>query len=72
MKVIKDKSAKPVANWAALKVRLTKLDPAALVSLVHDLYPASKDKQTSFHARSDPGDRVGEGLRALWSDHGSV
>ena len=58
MKIIKDKSAKSVANWSALKVQLVNLDPASLVGLLHDLYAASKDNQAFLHARFDLGDDV--------------
>ena len=58
MKVIKDKSAKPVANWSALKARLANLDPATLIGLLHDLYAASKDNQAFLHARFDLGDDI--------------
>lgn len=58
MKIIKDKSANSAANWIALKVRLSNLDPATLVALLHDLYAASKDNQAFLHARFGLGDDV--------------
>lgn len=58
MKIIKDKSTNSAANWSALKARLSNLDPATLVALLHDLYVASKDNQAFLHARFDLGEDV--------------
>ena len=58
MKIIKDKPTKSAANWSALKARLSNLDPATLVALLHDLYAASKDNQAFLHARLTLGDDV--------------
>lgn len=58
MKAVKDKSANTAANWSALKVRLSNLDAATLVALLHDLYAASKDNQAFLHARFDLGNDV--------------
>lgn len=58
MNAVKDKSANTVANWSALKVRLSNLDAAALVALLQDLYGASKDNQAFLNARFDLGNDV--------------
>ncbi len=42
-------------SWADVKAQLTELDRAGLLSLLHDLYAASKDNQAFLHARMHLG-----------------
>ena len=47
---------KNVPHWSDVKSRLADFDRAGLLSLVQDLYAASKDNQTFLHARFGLGD----------------
>lgn len=42
---------KPTPTWSAVKTKLSNFDHAGLISLVQDLYAASKDTRTFLHAR---------------------
>lgn len=46
------------ASWSDVKNRLATVDRAGLLSLVHDLYGASKDNQAFLHARFALGEDV--------------
>ena len=46
------------ATWTDVKGRLADFDRAGLISLLHDLYAASKDNQAFLHARFGLGDDV--------------
>lgn len=49
---------KTTPSWTDVKSRLADIDRAGLVTLLHDLYTASKDNQTFLHARFALGDDV--------------
>lgn len=60
-------------TWTDLKAKLADFDRAGLISLVHDLYTASKDNQAFLHARFALGDDVLKPYKAtidrwLWPD----
>lgn len=64
---------KATPSWIDVKARLADLDRAGLLSLLQDLYAASKDNQAFLHARLHPGDDVlkpykGTIDRWLWPD----
>ena len=66
-------SRKSTPSWADVKARLTDLDGAGWLSLLQDLYAASKDNQAFLHARLHLGDNVLEPYKAtldrwLWPD----
>ena len=46
--MVKKKNA---PTWSDVKVGLTDFDHAGLISLIQDLYAASKDNQAFLHAR---------------------
>ena len=52
-------------TWVDLKRQLTGLDQAALLSLIQDLYAASKSNQTFLHARFDLGADVLKPYKAI-------
>ena len=52
-------------TWVDLKRQLTGLDQAALLSLIQDLYAASKPNQIFLHARFDLGADVLEPYKAI-------
>ena len=54
----------PTPAWADVKARLTDLDRAGWLSLLQDLYAASKDNQAFLHARLHLGDNVLEPYKA--------
>ena len=64
---------KPTPTWIDVKTKLSNFDQAGLISLVQDLYAASKDTRTFLHARLRLG---GDALapykatinRRLWPD----
>lgn len=49
---------KTTPSWSDLKAKLADLDRAGIVSLVQDMYAASKDNQSFLHARFGLGDDV--------------
>lgn len=49
---------KPSPSWSDVKARLADVDRAGLVSLMHDLYMASKNNQAFLHARFAAGSDV--------------
>lgn len=49
---------KKTVSWSDVKTKLAAVDRAGLLSLVQDLYGASKDNQTFLHARFGLGDDV--------------
>jgi len=53
-----EKSGKNKPGWSGLKAQLASLDRAGLLSLIQDLYAASKNNQAFFHARFSLGDDV--------------
>lgn len=60
-------------SWIDVKAKLADLDRAGLLSLVQDLYTASKDNQAFLHARLHLGDDVLKPYKAtiarwLWPD----
>ena len=60
-------------SWGEVKAQLAEHDRAGLLSLVQDLYAASKENQTFLHARLDLGDDVLKPYKAtidrwLWPD----
>ena len=60
-------------SWGEVKAQLGEHDRAGLLSLVQDLYAASKENQTFLHARLDLGDDVLKPYKAtidrwLWPD----
>lgn len=60
-------------SWGAVKAKLAEYDRASLLSLVKDLYAASKENQAFFHARLHLGDDVLKPYKAtmarwLWPD----
>lgn len=67
---------KPRANkptWTDVKAKLADFDRAGLISLVHDLYAASRDNQAFLHARFALSDDVLKPYKAtidrwLWPD----
>ena len=66
-------SRKSTPSWADVKAQLTDLDRAGWLSLLQDLYAASKDNQAFLHARLHLGDNVLEPYKAtldrwLWPD----
>lgn len=66
--------AKKIApTWADVKNKLAAFDEKGVLSLVQDLYAASKDNQTFLHARFSLGDDVLKPYKAtidrwLWPD----
>lgn len=58
------KSNKKKPTWTDLKGQLTDLDHPALLSLIQDLYAASKNNQTFLHARFALGEDVLEPYKA--------
>jgi hypothetical protein len=69
---MKTSGSKP--SWTDVKAKLADLDRAGLLSLVHDLYMASRDNQAFLHARfALAGDDVLKPYKAtidrwLWPD----
>lgn len=68
---MKPRDTKP--TWTDVKAKLTDFDRAGLISLVHDLYAASKDNQAFLHARLALSDDVLKPYKAtidrwLWPD----
>lgn len=66
-------TARNTPRWSDVKTRLADLDRAGLVSLVKDLYAASKDNQAFLHARFELGSDVLQPYKAtierwLWPD----
>jgi hypothetical protein len=66
-------SLKLQPTWSQVKGKLTALDRAALVDLLHHLYAAHKDNQAFLHARFGLGEDVLEPYkktlaRWLWPD----
>jgi hypothetical protein len=64
---------KATVSWSEVKAKLADFDRAGLISLVQDLYAASKDNQTFLHTRFALGDDVlkpykGTIDRWLWPD----
>ena len=64
---------KPAPSWSDAKAKLTAFDRAGLLSLVQDLYAASKDNRAFLHARLHLGDDVLKPYKAtidrwLWPD----
>ena len=59
-----EKSGKKKPTWNDLKRKLSKLDRAALIGLIQDLYAASKDNQAFLHARFALGKDVLEPYKA--------
>lgn len=64
---------KTAPSWSNVKAKLTAFDRADLLSLVQDLYAASKDNQAFLHARLHLGDDVLKPFKAtidrwLWPD----
>ena len=64
---------KPAPSWTNVKARLADHDRAALLSMVQDLYAASKDNQAFLHTRLHLGEDVLEPYkeaidRWLWPD----
>jgi hypothetical protein len=57
---------KSTPSWADFKARLTDLDRAGWLSLLQDLYAASKDNQAFLHARL----QLGDDIAALFVEHG--
>jgi hypothetical protein len=60
-------------SWGDVKAKLAEYDRASLLSLVKDLYAASKENQAFFHARLHLGDDVLKPYKAtmarwLWPD----
>lgn len=60
-------------SWTNVKAQLAAFDRAGLLSLVQDLYAASKDNQAFLHARLQLGDDVLKPYKAtidrwLWPD----
>ncbi|MEO6277512.1 hypothetical protein [Roseateles sp.] len=60
-------------SWADVKAQLRELDRAGLLTLLQDLYAASKDNQAFLHARLHLGDDVLKPYKAtldrwLWPD----
>jgi hypothetical protein len=51
-------AARTKPSWTDVKFRLKEIDKPGLLSLLQDLYAASKDNQTSLHARLSVGDDV--------------
>jgi hypothetical protein len=49
---------KTVHSWSDVKAQLTELDRTGLISLMQDLYAASKDNQAFLHARLQLGGDV--------------
>lgn len=49
---------KTTPSWSDVKIKLADFDRAGLISLVQDLYAASKDNQTFLHARFGLGGDV--------------
>jgi hypothetical protein len=49
---------KKTASWSDVKTKLAAIDRAGLLSLVQDLYGASKDNQVFLHARFGLGEDV--------------
>jgi hypothetical protein len=67
------KSNKASLSWSDVKARIADVDRAGLLTLVHDLYAASKDNQVFVHARFGLGDDVLGPYKAsidrwLWPD----
>lgn len=50
--------SKSSAAWSQVKAKITALDRAAVLGLLHDLYAASKDNQAFLHARFGLGEDV--------------
>ena len=66
-------SKKASLSWSDVEARIADVDRAGLVTLVHDLYAASKDNQVFLHARFGLGDDVLDPYKAvidrwLWPD----
>ncbi len=61
-------SKQSTPSWSVVKTQLTDFDHAGLVSLVRDLYAASKDNQAFLHARFDLG--VGDDMNDLMTASG--
>ena len=64
---------KGAPGWSDVKTKLADFDRAGLISLVQDLYAASKDNQAFLHARFALGDDVLKPYKAtidrwLWPD----
>jgi len=64
---------KTTPSWSDVKIKLADFDRAGLISLVQDLYAASKDNQTFLHARFGLGGDVLKPYKAiidrwLWPD----
>jgi len=64
---------KSAPSWGDVKIRLADFDRAGLISLVQDLYAASKDNQSFLHARFALGGDVLKPYKAtidrwLWPD----
>lgn len=64
---------KPSPSWIDVKANLADFDRAGLLSLVQDLYAASKENQAFLHARLHLGDDVLKPYKAtmtrwLWPD----
>lgn len=64
---------KTTHSWSDVKAQLAAFDRAGLLSLVQDLYAASKDNQAFLHARLHLGDDVLKPYKAtierwLWPD----
>lgn len=64
---------KTTPSWSDVKIKLADFDRAGLISLVQDLYVASKDNQTFLHARFGLGGDVLKPYKAsidrwLWPD----
>jgi len=64
---------KTTPSWSDVKIKLADFDRAGLISVVQDLYAASKDNQTFLHARFGLGGDVLKPYKAiidrwLWPD----
>lgn len=56
---------KNVPGWSDVKASLKNADHAGLMSLLHDLYAASKDNQSFLHARLALGEDALEPYKAI-------
>jgi len=70
---MKHTKVKTSFNWSAVKTKLSSFDRAGLLSLIQDLYAASKDNQAFLHARFNLGADVLKPYKAtinrwLWPD----
>jgi hypothetical protein len=63
---------KSAPSWSDVKTKLANMDRAGLLTLVQDLYAASKDNRNFLHARFRVGDVLGSYkaiiARWLWPD----